>query len=399
MTAHKPNPPADADDSSTNSPVRVRQRDESDAQTEESANSSSGTLRCPDCGGSVIASGTVEERHCRECGLILDVAEVKQDPWHNLANESRSSGRGRSSTDQTLHDRGLGTPLQYGFTDAYGNTLDASQQRRAGRLRRTRRKIKYSSENQYLRRGLSEIKRMSAALGIPDNIQETASILYRRAWDDGQLPGRSIESMSTAALALASRQHNLARSLDEFHRVSQLDDTRRITWAFRDYLREYDLEVSPPTPDQHLGQVISGLGFVDDGIKTGMRRDARRVLTALTDSRPEILSGRKPIGITAGAVWYVGLTAPFNLRQEAVAKAANISGKTVRRGARDIGEVEAVTSLDIKPTADCAPFETIECDSCGRDFLTETALSLHGSHRRMKCHGGDADGAKSERRK
>jgi len=52
------------------------------------------------------------------------------------------------------------------------------------------------SKERNLKQALGEIDRMASALGLPENVRETASVIYRRALDDDLLPGRSIEGAS-----------------------------------------------------------------------------------------------------------------------------------------------------------------------------------------------------------
>ncbi len=62
------------------------------------------------------------------------------------------------------------------------------------------------SKERNLKQALGEIDRMASALGLPTNVRETASVIYRRALDEDLLPGRSIEGVSTACVYAAARQ-------------------------------------------------------------------------------------------------------------------------------------------------------------------------------------------------
>jgi transcription initiation factor TFIIB len=383
MTAHKPSdPPTDDPDVSGQSTTLRLATDVSESQTDVEHSDQSG---CPECNGSIKQAEDGDEHICEECGLVVEADRIDPGPEWRPSDAPQRERTGDTLTE-TLHDRGLTTEISSANVDGYGNQLSAKARRRAHRLRRTDRQHKTTNEERRLREGLAEIQRMGAALGFDGLIRESAAALFRRAHTDGLLRGRSIESVSTASLAIASRQHNQPRQMDEFKRVSRLDDGTRVTRAYREFLRKYELPVEVATPQDFIGQVLDGIGFLDQDLQQRVYRETKRVLKELSSSHESLLAGKKPVGITAGAVYYVGLELPFTLHQQTVAQGAEVAETTVRKRYTEVAKAEAVKTLDITPESGLShPFESTTCQQCGRPFFTNTGLDLHGTVDTFSC--------------
>jgi len=151
-----------------------------------------------------------------------------------------------------MHDKGLSTNIGWQDKDAYGKSLSSRQRQRMQRLRTWNERFRTrDSKERNLKQALGEIDRMASALGLPDNVRETASVIYRRALSENLLPGRSIEGVATAALYAAARQAGNPRSLDEISAVSRVDKME-LTRTYRYVIRELKLEISPRRPPSYV---------------------------------------------------------------------------------------------------------------------------------------------------
>ncbi|WP_299234052.1 transcription initiation factor IIB, partial [Natronomonas sp.] len=187
-----------------------------------------------------------------------------------------------------------------------------------------------------LKQALGEIERMSSALGLPENVRETASVIYRRALDENLLPGRSIEGVSTAALYAAARQAGVPRSLDEVERVSRVDKME-LTRTYRYIIRELNLEVKPADPESYVPRFISDLELSDE-----VERRARDLIEA---ARSEgVLSGKSPVGLAAAAVYAAALLCNQKVTQNEVSAVADISEVTIRNRYKELLEASEVAT-------------------------------------------------------
>jgi transcription initiation factor TFIIB len=190
------------------------------------------------------------------------------------------------------------------------------------------------SKERNLKQALGEIDRMASALGLPKNVRETASVIYRRALDEDLLPGRSIEGVATAALYAAARQAGTPRSLDEIATVSRVDKME-LTRTYRYVVRELGLEIKPADPESYVPRFASELGLSEES-----ERRARELLR--TSQRAGIQSGKSPVGLAAAAIYAAALLTNEKVTQNEVSQVANISEVTIRNRYKELLEAAEI---------------------------------------------------------
>jgi len=188
------------------------------------------------------------------------------------------------------------------------------------------------SKERNLKQALGEIDRMASALGLPENVRETASVIYRRALDEDLLPGRSIEGVATASLYASARQAGMPRSLDEIARVSRVD-RMELTRTYRYVVRELSLEIQPADPESYVPRFASDLDLSDE-----TERRARDLLRNAKGTA--ILSGKSPVGLAAAAVYAASLLTNQAVTQSQVSDVADISEVTIRNRYKELLEIE-----------------------------------------------------------
>ena len=286
---------------------------------------------CPECDAHVAYDEEHGETACTQCGLIVEEEEIDRGPeWRAYdARERAEKSRVGAPSTKLLHDEGLSTNIGWQDRDGYGRTLSSSQRRRVQRLRKWNERFRTSdSKERNLKQALGEIDRMASALGLPEDIRETASVIYRRALDENLLPGRSIEGVGTAALYAAARQAGTPRSIDELEQVSRVD-RRELTRTYRYVSRQLGLEIEPADPKQYLPRFTSELGLTEN-----VQRRARLLLDA---ARKEGLhSGRSPVGLAAAAVYASSLLTNRKVTQEEVGEVASVSEVTIRNRYKEL---------------------------------------------------------------
>ena len=301
----------------------------------ESTESAGGTERrvCPECEGRLDADEKRGEQVCRDCGLVVEEDEIDRGPeWRAFDSRERDEkSRVGAPTTRMMHDKGLSTNIGWQDKDAYGQALSSRQREKMQRLRTWNERFRTrDSKERNLKQALGEIDRMASALGLPENVRETASVIYRRALDDDLLPGRSIEGVATASLYAAARQAGTPRSLDEMERVSRVDKME-LTRTYRYIIRELNLEVQPADPEQYVPRFVSDLGLSEQ-----VERQARSLLGKARDSG--VHSGKSPVGLAAAAVYAASLLANEKVTQNQVSEVADISEVTIRNRYKELLE-------------------------------------------------------------
>ncbi|SFL01529.1 transcription initiation factor TFIIB [Halogranum rubrum] len=304
-------------------------------QTNEQTASNGETLRCPECNGNVITDEGHGETVCADCGLVVSEDSVDRGPeWRAFnANEKDSKSRVGAPTTNTMHDKGLSTNIDWRNKDAYGNSLGSRQRQKMQRLRKWNERFRTrDSKERNLKQALGEIDRMASALGLPTNVRETASVIYRRALNDNLLPGRSIEGVSTACVYAAARMAGVPRSLDEITDVSRVDKSE-VARTYRYVVRELKLEVRPADPESYVPRFASSLGLSEE-----TERRARQLLKNAKEKG--VHSGKSPVGLAAAAVYAAALLTNEKTTQAAVSEVADISEVTIRNRYHELLEAE-----------------------------------------------------------
>ncbi|GAA0235227.1 transcription initiation factor IIB family protein [Haladaptatus pallidirubidus] len=304
-----------------------RERESEDEQEQENV--------CPECGGNLITDEGHGEIVCAECGLVVDEDNVDRGPeWRAFdATEKDEKSRVGAPTTKMMHDKGLSTNIGWQNKDAYGNTLGSRQREKMQRLRTWNERFRTrDSKERNLKQALGEIDRMASALGLPKNVRETASVIYRRALDEDLLPGRSIEGVATASLYAAARQSGVPRSLDEVASVSRIEGME-FKRTYRYIVRELGLEIQPADPQSYVTRFASDLDVSDES-----ERRAHDLLE--TAKKQGVHSGKSPVGLAAAAVYAGSLLTNEKVTQSEVSEVASVSEVTIRNRYQELLESE-----------------------------------------------------------
>ncbi len=294
---------------------------------------------CPECGGPLISDESHGETVCGDCGLVVESNEIDRGPeWRAFDSAERDQkSRVGAPTTNMLHDQGLSTNIGWQDKDAYGNTLSSSQRQKMQRLRTWNERLRTSDHSERnLKQALGEIERMASALGLPENVRETASVIYRRALEDDLLPGRSIEGIATASLHAAARMAGVPRSIDEIARVSRVDE-ETFQRAYRYIVKELELEVQPADPTEYLPRFASKLDIPDE-----TERSARQLLEL--GKQEAVHSGKSPVGLAAAALYAAGVLTNADITQKEVSEVTDISEVTIRNRYQEL--LETATSAN-----------------------------------------------------
>ncbi|WP_191967064.1 MULTISPECIES: transcription initiation factor IIB family protein [Haloferax] len=317
--------------------ARVRKQDNEKTDGKQTAERGhEETVACPECGSTTLVSDTEHgETVCDDCGLVVEEDEIDHGPEWRAFNSSEKDSKSRvgAPTTNMMHDKGLSTNIGWQNKDAYGRSLSSRQREKMQRLRTWNERFRTrDSKERNLKQALGEIDRMASALGLPDNVRETASVIYRRALNDDLLPGRSIEGVATSSLYAAARMASTPRSLDEITTVSRVEKDE-IARTYRYVVRELKLEIKPADPEQYVPRFASDLGLSDES-----ERRARQLLK--TAKKQGVHSGKSPVGLAAAAVYAASLLTNDKVTQNEVSDVANISEVTIRNRYHELLEAE-----------------------------------------------------------
>lgn len=283
---------------------------------------------CPECGGRIEHTSHRGEMTCSECGLVVESDAIDRGPeWRAFdAHERAEKSRVGAPTTETLHDKGLSTQIDWRDADANGTPLSAEKRRQMQRLRTWNKRCHTRNYTErHLRQAFGEIDRIACALGLPQSVRETASVIYRRVYAEGLLAGRSIEEVAPAAVYAAARQEQIPRTLDTMATVAQVNRTQ-IGRAYRAVTTELELGIEPADPRNYLPRFVSELDCSED-----VHRQAYDLLSDVIGT--PTTNGRCPAGLAAGALYTAATQmgdSPSPFTQQEIGDVANVTAKTVR---------------------------------------------------------------------
>lgn len=260
-----------------------------------------------------------------ETGLIITEKQIDRSrDWRAFTKEEQDrKSRVGSPVTEKMHDKGLTTRIDWRDKDAYGRTISNKKTRQINRLRKWNKRSRSSdSDEKNLQLALSEISRMSSALGLPESVVEFSSVLYRRCLEEDLIRGRSIEGMATACIYVGCRQQGIPRSLDEVSDVSRVEQLE-IGRAYRYISEELSLRMEPVDPKKYVPRFVSKLEV--DG---ELEQTANKIIDMSKEEG--IHSGKSPTGLAAAAIYTASLHCNIKLTQEQISEVANVTEVTIR---------------------------------------------------------------------
>ena len=312
--------------------IRTYSEERADVTSEEQTEADEEFV-CPECGGHVVSDEERGETVCEDCGLVVEENEIDRGPeWRAFDSaEKDQKSRVGAPTTNMMHDKGLSTNIGWQDKDAYGKSLSSKQRQKMQRLRTWNERFRTrNSKERNLKQALGEIDRMASSLGLPDEVRETASVIYRRALKEDLLPGRSIEGVATASLYAAARQMNNPRSIDEVAAVSRIDPME-FKRTYRYIVRELSLEVQPADPASYVPRFASDLDVSEE-----VERRARELLREGQDAG--VTSGKSPVGLAAAAIYAAALLTNQKVTQSEVSDVSDVSEVTIRNRYQELLE-------------------------------------------------------------
>ncbi len=231
----------------------------------------------------------------------------------------------------TIHDKGLSTQIDWSNRDSRGKTLSPGKRYKMYRLRKWQKRIRVSgAKDRNLAFALSEMDRMASQLGLPRNVRENTSKIYREALYADLIRGRSIEGVVSATLYAACREAQMPRTLEEVTEVSRVDK-KEIGRTYRFIARKLDIDLPPTDSSRYVARFGSELNISDEA-----RVEAMKIIRKAQEEK--LTSGKTPSGTAAAALYIAALKCGERRTQREVAEVADVTEVTVRNRYKELAE-------------------------------------------------------------
>jgi transcription initiation factor TFIIB len=289
-------------------------------------------VKCPECGNlKVYRDSKSGDYVCSKCHTVLseDQIDTGKD-WRTFDNsEKQDNVNTGSPMKYTKINKGLETMIERSGRDLRGNKLSTKSRAQMYRLIKWHKRSSISNSVQRnLSIALTELKRISSYLNIPNHLVETAALLYRKTVEKGLIRGRLIEAVVAAVLYSVCRTYNVPRTLNEMAEASGLTK-KEIGRTYRFIVKELDIAVPLTDPSYYISRFVSVLTLSSE-----VENKAKNIVKKAIASG--LISGRGPTGVAAAAVYIAALMTGERRTQKEVANVAGVTEVTIRNRYREL---------------------------------------------------------------
>ncbi|MFX1295518.1 MAG: transcription initiation factor IIB family protein [Promethearchaeota archaeon] len=276
-------------------------------------------VRCPECGSTdIIQDWERAELICSSCGLVL---------MESIIDTNRTNRRAYTSDEKEAREH-MGAPLTNMLPD-YGLTtkIDSNcKNKQFNRIKQWHTRLDWPRRNLLI--ATNEIRRLSALLGLPKQVQEQAAILYRKVFKLQLLRGRSINSFVTACVYLSCRLNKVPRTLKEICKLSK-SRPKTIRHSIHIIIRELNLKIRSLNPTELISSYINKLNLSNE-----VERQALEIIQLSKESN--IILGKDPKGVAAAAIYMACIKNGEHRSQSAISTATGITEVTLRNRFKEL---------------------------------------------------------------
>lgn len=288
--------------------------------------------KCPECNGKrIIKDYEKGELLCAQCGLIIteNIQDLGPD-WRAFDAEQKAKrARGGAPIKYMRPNKGLMTEIDQYNRDIRGGRISPKKQAQLYRMRKWHKRVSIaSSMERNLVIALAELDRVASSLGLPENLKESAALLYRKAVKEELIRGRLIESVVAAVIYAICRIQGIPRTLDEISKSSGMEK-KEIGRAYRFLKSELDVNVPLTDPGQYVQKFATALRLGGN-----VQEEAIKLIKKAL--KKGLISGRGPTGVAAAALYIASAMFGEKRTQKEVADVAGVTEVTIRNRYREL---------------------------------------------------------------
>jgi transcription initiation factor TFIIB len=281
---------------------------------------------CPECGSPfLIKDSSTGEVSCQECGYVIIEKGVDRGPeWRNFNEESEKRSRVGAPLSIIYHDQGLSTVIEKIHKDASGKNLPKEVRESLLRLRKLDVTSQVNpSETRNLQQAINILEIYADKLHLSTPVIEKAMQIYRKAFKNGLVRGRSIRAIIAAAIYAACRISYTPRDLREFEKAYPIVKKKAIAQGYRLLVKHLNLKIPVIDPTIYVNKIASKLGLSQNIIQ-----ETIKILNKAEEVGATI--GKDPVGIAAAALYMSCQKLHPEITQKDIAKVAGVTEVTVR---------------------------------------------------------------------
>lgn len=288
--------------------------------------------KCPECASKkLIRDYERGEIICGDCGFVVSEHMFDTGPeWRAFDSEQREKrARGGAPIKYTRPNKGLVTEIDQYNRDIRGVKISSKKQAQFYRMRKWHKRASIStSMERNLAIALSELARIASYLGLGEDLQEHAALIYRKCVEKGLIRGRLIESVVAAVVYAVCRDYGIPRTLDEIADIAGVEK-KEIGRTYRFVMHELEMKVPLTDPRQYIARFVAALKLSGKVQEIAVKLLQKAISKGL-------VSGRGPTGVAAAAVYIASAMIDERRTQKEVAEVAGVTEVTIRNRYREL---------------------------------------------------------------
>ena len=293
---------------------------------------------CPECKSTLVDDMQNGEIICSGCGVVVadQIADFGPETISSNLEDKMKLARATGQTTYSQHDLGITTEISLGTKDFSGKTINHEVANQMHNLRKWQQRIRVSSPRERrLANVLSKMGETCDSLNLSKNVLETASMIYRNLDGHVDVKGKSVVSITAAAIYMACKQCDVVRSLEEICRgICPSKDVKSKTKLAARYYRTMVMEMGQFTvPVVSMDKYISKIA---NKTQTEVRVERLALEIAEKTKDSSISDGKTPNGIAAAYLYVASVLLGQNVLQRDVSSVAGVTEVTIRNRCKEI---------------------------------------------------------------
>jgi transcription initiation factor TFIIB len=277
--------------------------------------------KCNACDGNIIFDSNTDEKICIRCGIVSSFMQERDHKPH-LVKSIDDSVFAEQHTNHMMYAVSLPSFIGEKNVDATGKQINKFYNDRMRKL--NKRTISSDPKIRNLNKAIREIRRITDILGMKTLIAERASYIYKKAYDQGLIRGRSISGIAAAAIYVACKELDIPYSVEDIKNILENVSKKNVLRYYKILLKQINHDVSLQNPMMYLSRISK-----QARLSGKTERKAYDILSKVgTDS---LLVGKKPISIAAAALYLASLQTKECTTQLRIAIASDLTTITIRK--------------------------------------------------------------------
>lgn len=293
---------------------------------------------CPECESTLVDDVQNGERICSGCGVVVEeqMADSGPEAASSSLEDKMKLARATGQTTYSQHDLGITTEISISTKDFSGKSINSEIANQMNNLRKWQQRVRVSSPRERrLSNVLTKIGDTCKTLGLPKNVLETSSMIYRNLDGKVDVKGKSVASITAATIFMACKQCDVVRSLDEICvGICTVKDLKAKTKLAAKYYRTMVMEMgASSTPVVTMDRYISKIANLT---KTDVRVQRLALEISEKTKNRNLADGKAPNGIAAAYLYVASVLLGQNVLQRDVSSVAGVTEVTIRNRCKEI---------------------------------------------------------------